>query len=754
MKKIFTFALGLVAMMSAVTAVAETKTVASKNDFVAFADKERTPETVDTMYVKGYINVGNYYQKAEGMRGNLYVIGIPDDKGTAAELHMGWNLDGNKAYKAWNSEADNYSLFIQDIKLSYRAGAAATSGQFFYDDANGAAHIDSLSIDNCELYDIPRTFLRTVCNGDTLYGTFNYLGITNSDIHYMNIQKGNEWYFIVLGSSFGEINISNNTFYDMPFTKGLIQMSHINPEYANIDDAVINIENNDFFIANNQSTILLDFGNTLGQMTVYNINNNVFHRPQWESALINVRPTKDKVTENEDGTKDTTTVVVQQQIFRAQFGLLYAKGNVIDSTYRESSRIWADDALIDTESGEGAFMTTEEEYELGIDPATVGLTWDNLSFASDGNFIRAKSLAAFTAGVNGKPIGNPNNYVDNMPTKTTVNVTIEGSNTVDYEILPAGPYFVGDEVTIQLNLKNTNYLKINKFIKWEDGSTEPTRTVTLGETNNFVATIEGVPVYAAFTFPAAPAAGQNKCEIFNADAAAEGVTATAQLMFAPEGGDYRLATADDQRFQWRGAKFGEDAEDKQMSVLSRRTLPDSRLAGKMDYVIFSLNTTSAKGLTFSCYVGTDNIAWKKQLAEYSIDGGATWKALASVELEPRKATFASGEGELYGWAELKGTLPAEAEGLEDLKIRVIGDVTSELIANSLISITDEANTFEYLGSVLITAESASGIKTIAVAEKPVVVEDNAPVYNILGQRVVNPAAGQLYIKSGKKFFVK
>ena len=581
-------------------------------------------------------------------------------------------------------------------------------------------------------------------DGNIIYGRVGIFRITNCAAHYMNITSGNIWAFIVMGTPFDEVTLRNNTFYDMPYSKQIFSMNYINKDFVESADGIVNVENNDFFIATNQANPFFDFGANIGQMSQYNFINNIFMRPTWEGDYINVRPTKD-VTDDEGnviGTEDR-----QQQIARISYGIVTAKNNIIDETYRESNEDgWTKDVLLDGD-GEGAWL--EDNTSPGILPETAGFSWDNMPLASDGDFTRG---ATSYAAVNN--IGNPN-MIGEVKTKAIVNVKVEGSKSAVVTVNPEKSlYFVGDEVTLSVDLKNTPHLAFNKFVKWEDGSTTVERTVTLGETNDFVATVEETEVYAAFTFPTVPAAGQNKAELFTADHLADGVTATAQLMFAPEGEDYRLATADDSRFQWRGAKFGEDELDQQIPVLSRRTLPASRLEGHMDFVLFTISTTDASNITFSCYVGTDNYACKKQLAEYSIDGGTTWKALASVELTERAATFGAGEGQLYGWDELKGTLPAEAENKEAVLIRVIGDVTGEMVFNTAAGELDNetANTFEYLGEVLITATTTNSIETIGLDGKAA--DANAPVYNILGQRVVNPAAGQLYIKSGKKFFVK
>jgi hypothetical protein len=788
MKKIFTSVLGLATLFLCSSVQAENITVKTsdgKSTVTGFFNQARTAESNDTLFLvynseKPTMDIGNYTQEEAGAKGRLVIWGTPGEDGTLPILKLGWNFPHNEA-------ADHFCIEFHNVNLQYRAGASATSGQIFYDNcayntkedkpnAKLPTFFDEFIIDNCEMTEIPRTLFRNVpaATGEVRdesnnvindnYGAIGLFQLTNSKYHMTNLTKGNKWSVLCFGSPVGELIIRNNTFYDMPYVKQIVEFSRVNKEYVDSNDATIVIENNDFFMANNLTNNFFGFDNNIGQMSNYTFRNNLFMRPTWihegaeadpgnfsfvsdkdnAGTLVNVRPTQD--VKDDDGNV-IGTEPRQQQIFRASYGLVTAENNIIDETYRESNEYgWTNDVLLDGD-GEGAWL--EDNTTPGILPETAGFSWDNMPLASDGDFTRG---ATSYAAVNN--IGNPN-MIGQVKTKAIVNVKVEGSKSAVVTVNPEKSlYFVGDEVTLSVDLKNTPHLAFNKFVKWEDGSTTVERTVTLGETNDFVATVEETEVYAAFTFPTVPAAGQNKAELFTADHLADGVTATAQLMFAPEGEDYRLATADDGRFQWRGAKFGEDDLDQQIPVLSRRTLPASRLEGHMDFVLFTISTTDASNITFSCYVGTDNYACKKQLAEYSIDGGTTWKALASVELTERAATFGAGEGQLYGWDELKGTLPAEAENKEAVLIRVIGDVTGEMVFNTAAGELDNetANTFEYLGEVLITATTTNSIETIGLDGKAA--DANAPVYNILGQRVVNPAAGQLYIKSGKKFFVK
>ena len=775
MKKIFTSVLGLAAMISAVSAFAETKTITTKAEWTAFLDAERTAESNDTVYFKPsdgkQINVGNWTQKAEAMRGRIVVIGVSNDAGEKPDMHIGWNFSTNE-------ESDHYSVEVHNCKISYRSGATATSGQVFYANKN-AAYLDEFIIDDCEIFDIPRTFLRTVpteadAEGNINYGRIGKLSITNCDIHYMNLTSGNTWSFIVMGSPFDEVTIKNNTFYDMPYSKQIFAMNYINKEFVESADGIVNVENNDFFIATDQANPFFDFGANIGQMSQYNFKNNLFMRPTWEGEYINPRPTKVNVNKDPE-TGDTLsidTVAVQQQIARISFGMVSAGNNLIDATYRESNDYgWTKDVLLDAD-GEGAWL--EDNTTPGILPETAGFSWDNMPLASDGDFTRA---ADSYVAVNN--IGNPNK-IGVVKTKAILNAKVEGSQSATITVSPEKDlYFVGDEVTLSVDLKNSVYRQFNTFKQWEDGSTSVERTVTLEAQNDFVATVEALPVLTAFTFTGASgnANASFKADIYTAEAyqavAYELVYDTVGYVKGEIAPPFTQHTTLEDGFavvQARPNKFGEDEAAAQMGVMSRRTPSAVVTLGEQDphAVVVEFSTTDQTGIAFSCFVGTDNYAYKTQKLFWSLDGTA-WTELASVDLTERAAVFGENEGQLYGWNELKADLPAAADNQEKVYVKIMGDKAGEKVWNSVNGevvayggVTHNEETgkdawigndmFEYVGNILITASSLSAIETIGLDSKAV--NANAPVFNILGQRVAKPVAGQLYIQSGKKFFVK
>lgn len=201
------------------------------------------------------------------------------------------------------------------------------------------------------------------------------------------------------------------------------------------------------------------------------------------------------------------------------------------------------------------------------------------------------------------------------------------------------------------------------------------------------------------------------------------------------------------QIQARAAKFGEDPAEKQIPVLSRRTPSVARIANQQHYFIVAFSTKDLEGVSFSCLIGSDNMALKTQKLEYSLDK-ENWTEFAKVDLEGRPQTYSSGEGIVYGWTELVGQLPENLEEKDVVYVRIIGDTTSELVKIN-DTLADTGDTFEYTGSILITASGLrDGISNIRYHEL-----DNDVIYNLQGMKV-NANAKGLLIKNGKKYIVK
>lgn len=696
-------------------------------------------------------------------------------------------------------ENNKFQFIFENVNMEYRAGNLATSGQIIYwsgndpkpQDLGGKEEpikkpiADAIIVRNCQITNIPRTFYRSVPGriwneelqdyeyAEVEKNHLRYFEISGCKIHDMNLANGNKWSLLVFGQAVDEIVIKNNIIYNLPFSKGLVEVSRVS-DLGN--DCKLTVENNTIFMgrpdpikdaegnvvtpcidANGLDTAtgamgsLIGPGANFGISSEYNINNNIIMLPPTGEILA-------EVTNNHDKGKFTIASYTPTTLLSAKYGNVTAKNNVIDwNGYKN----WSAGNNKD-ENGEYTWLTADTLTNFTLEEA--GLTFESFYDSPNHNYILEKSNKLYTM-ADGQPIGAEMMYVDAFPVAATLAVNIEGSRFVDYTIQPVKEkYFDGDEVTIILNDHNSKYRTFNTFKGWSDGNTEKTRKITIqGETTLTAQYEEAISgLVSAFDFSSV-LARNNKLEELTAEINASEDAKAVVHGFAidadsDESNEYVQCTASaaKQTFQAVLNKFGEDDADAQMNVLSRRSSDLARAAQKLNYAQFEISTKGMTGIGFSCYVGGDNLVMKTQKAEYSIDGGNTFTEFAKVDIEQRPATFIVGgeevNGNLGGWTELKGTLPADAEGLDKLCIRVIGDATSEPIWSvpSLEETKDTGILFEYIGNVIITAATnLSGIENV----KSVINDTNAPVYNVMGMKVDKNARG-LLIKSGKKFFVK
>ena len=707
------------------------------------------------------LNVGNFTPEATACAdGTIIITSEQTDIDNLPHVLIAINFASQAA-------DSHFSLVVENVSFEFRTGNLASSGQILYWNKTDC-HADSIVFRNCQICNIPRTLIRTVpaTNEDGSYHSDNTLHkfvMEGCKVHDNNILVGNSWATVYLGTQTEEITFRNNMFYNMPISKNILTYNYCDPTGT---DTKVNFENNLVVIAKgtcdadangasgSSSFDLINVGSYLGVMTEYNINNNIILTPQLgEYTVWGNLTSKQTVNFSEYG---------ETRVLMCTGGLVYAANNVIEgyaawsagnNKDEEGNRTW----LI---GPSGSEALAEDGGEGRMDMATAGLSWSDFYDASASDFRLEKSHPLFT-----QNIGPSIMYIDKFPVKASLSVSVEGPEYIDYTVTPNKEnYETGDVVTITVNDHNSKYRTFNTFKGWSDGSMENPRTITLDGAVNLVATYEDATtgLVSAFTFPTTPSAGQNKLVSYDADIYAEGYKATVSQMIVPNitdeegnvtgvGEAYQAVDGSENRFNYRAVKFGEDPASDQMSVISRKSTAGARAAGMPDYFIFTIPAKDLHDITFSAFVGTDNFGYKKQLADYSLDG-TNWTNFASVELTAREADFNGTAGQLYGWNELVGTLPAEANNQEVVYVRIIGDTTADepYVTNTAAGEIDTATAgmFEYAGNVLITANNASGITIVNN-------EDGSDVatYNLMGMKVTNTTKG-IVIKNGKKFVVK
>lgn len=728
MKRFTLVALGLIAMVSSTMAADLTTYVTNKTEFVnainACAgmkaedthviiiskklndEKTEEAEVADNSVV---INTGNV--NFVHNTGKLIIKSNQTDVDNLPQLQAGLN--------GMEHTADSkFSIFFENVSLQYRSGNTATSGQILYWQKMTAEkmQIDSVAFRNCEITNIPRTLFRTAPSDGasaTTPSKLEYLEMTGCKIHDINITRGNNWALFVLGSMPVEVNFHDNIFYDMPYSKGIIQMAYVPNDgtaplilfynntvmmaKATFNYPVTDTEGVTTLTAGDNGCTIFNMGNFLDASTEYYLYNNLFLTPKAGKQLV---PTDTQDFTYPDSATNILSARNIEEEITTQLGYLTTHNNLTDAGFASMERNYDMD-------------------EIGVELEGETFDWSAFYKADQSNFIVEKSNPFYTKGASsiidlaGTPIveipscvgANATMYVDEFPKEAKVNVAVAGSKSVDFSIAPEkDTYMVGDEITITLNDHNSYYRTFNTFKGWSDGNMETVRKITLDSTDgiNLTANYEEADgIVAAFDFSKVSG---NMTE-YVADLGTQAEVAKVYVMAADTAGmagaiaTQAVPYVAGKTFQTRTGKFGEDATELQMPIISRRTAKNVRDFNR-DYAVVEFSTKNVSDVTIDYFIGTDNNASKKQKAFYSLNGENYTDLNAD-------STLVNGK-----WCNVKFTLPAEAAGQEKVYVKIQGQVNDGDNADN-ITYTDVAgafdpsdlhayDVFEYIGNILIT----------------------------------------------------
>ena len=682
----------------------------------------------------------------------------------------------------WGTDAPARGELGQQMSIIIENMNMVGTGSYLMDNRR-AIYADTIALRHCDIHGQARSILRldgdkgklTDADGNKL-GAADYfvdvIEVKECRLHgTAQVQKDN-WSPFRTFIPFNSFSVTDCMIYDMPYTKSVWETR--NP---NTTPSQVNFSNNLVLLGENKAVSTTGFtvmmtGANLPVGTTIQLNNNIFAGPQKGIHIL--------VNDTSNYTNTTIT--------NAQGATIIAQNNVVD----EGVSYMSMDDLTMKLLGDGTVETYIPTTLLAsntINLSTVeGFSWETGATFQDASIDQYNMLNSNpwkTQGIdyiNGEGvyyIGPSIAYVDAFPVIAKLNVTVDGPSYITATVSPKkSVYYVGDEVAISFNDHNSAYRTLNTFKGWSDDATikETTRTVKLEGDLNLSAKFEPIVDGIVSLLDFSTVTGNANLESYAADAFIdEAHKAVATMMVVDTVGlgeglvaspfNYVLATAANKNFQARAAKFGEDPIENQMPIISRRSpaVAHHGATPQVNYAVFTLSTKDLKDIKFSCFVGSDNYMFTKQMADYSVDGGATWTNFASYEMteeDARDMVFGAEEtpGKLFGWAELKGDLPAAAANVESVQIRVISDPASVALVNEAAgSIALDANdTFEYIGSVLITADCSgidTGINGIQTNNSKVF-NANAPIYNLMGVQVKNASANGLYIQNGKKFFKK
>lgn len=681
----------------------------------------------------------------------------------------------------WGTDAPARGELGQMMSIIIENMNMVGTGSYLMDNRRDI-YADTIALRHCDIHGQARSILRLDGDKGTVKGEdgkgiassyfVDYIEVKECRIHGTAQVAKDNWSVFRTFMPFNTFNITDCMFYDMPYTKSIWET-----RFPNSTPSQVNFSNNMVLLGQNKAIATSGFtplmtGANLPAGTTIQMHNNIFAGPQKGiNILVN------------DTSSYNSTVITN-----AQGAIIFAQNNVVD----EGVSYLSMDELTAKLMGDGTvegYVPSTMIASGTINLSTVeGFSWETGATFQDASIDQYNMLNSnpwktqgfnYIAGEGVYYIGPSIAYVDAFPVLAKLNVTVDGPSYIKATISPEkSVYYIGDEVSISFNDHNSEYRTLNTFKGWSDDATitESSRTVKLEGDLNLSAKFEPVVEGLVSLLDFSNVTGNANLETYAADAFIDDVhKAVATMMVVDTIGlskdsvaspfNYVQATAANKNFQARSAKFGEDDIEKQMPIISRRT-PAAAHHGatpQVNYAVFTLSTKDLKDIKFSCYVGSDNYMFAKQMADYSVDGGATWTNFASYEMtevDVRDALFGAEEtpGKLFGWAELKGNLPAAAENAESVQIRVISDPASTALVNEAAgAIAVDANdSFEYIGSVLITADCSAidtGINGIQTNNSKVF-NANAPIYNLMGVQVKNASANGLYIQNGKKFFKK
>lgn len=615
-------------------------------------------------------------------------------------------------------------------------------------------YADTIALRRCNIHGQARSIIRF--DGDK--GTkepaemsVDYLEIKECMIHNTAQASSDNWSVFRTFMPLATFVIKDNIFYDMPYAKSLWETRNPNESPTNLyftNNLVLLGENKS--IATTGFTPLMAAANVAPGSQFY-LYNNIFVGPKAGYTILH----------NDTCTYNNT------KLTNVEGAVIMTNNNIIDEeSYMSltdlSTYLMTELATPSTLVPGGGDKTLADYPEFSW---TTGTTFQD---ASKNMYYLLKSNPWYTQGymdpmtqTGATYIGPSIAYVDAFPTAASVNIGIDGPSYITYTITPEKDvYYVDDEITVTVDPQNSFYINnLNTFDGWSDGYNELSRTIKLeGDIDLTAKFTDNRNIVSAFTLKGITSNGSP--ESYAADVYLDMDPSFQSIVYAIVN-DTTEATGSkvapfkyvNGTFQSRPAKFGEHDASMQMPILSNRTWAGAK-EEQRNYALFVIPTKGIKDLHFSCYIGTDNNAAKTQALEFSTDS-TTWTRLSTVDIMN------------LVWGHLEADLPAEANDKEKVYVRLIGDIK----ANGAVVTPDESigmwdgeniveevylsqDAFEYFGSIVITGDTSGAITGISeVSNDEQQLDENAPMYNIMGMKVAKGTKG-LIIQNGKKFIVK
>ena len=755
MKKIFTL-LCMAALVGTAHAQRITSVdVTTKAELTTAINDAATLSAGDIAYIniKGDINLGSFTFPATTR--NVHFVGIDDEDGNQAALRAEFVFPSNE------SEADKFALTFENLHLMDNNGEWGNSKHFInFKDAN-KHYVDTMAYRNCEISNICRSFLRGQINDaptDGTYtgcGTFNYFEMTNCVFHNASRQS-NAMPLIYMAWSTNKMIFRNNTFYDLPYLNALVTFNYMTDDTGR--QAINFTFENNTLVAYAKST-LFNFGAYVTTDSEFHIKNNFFLFPTWTDEANNrAGDTNSSHDMSEEATVfdgETTTFgymtddEIQARIDKGtvltniEGGLLQLEKNVLLGYKHQNmtDAIEAGDIIPigddENEEDEISFYTMED----------VEFAWTDFADAKMDMFQINLSHPVHSAGVKGAPIGDENNYTDQVIKVVYLTTHVEGSKSASITVSPQkDAYMSGDVVTLTANLNGS----LNTFKGWSNGMSEPVIEVTLSDDLDITAQFEELDYVAVWNLddistnnvkklsPVVPNYGDETLSLNYMRYIDEGyvVWNADNSAFVNDIEDADEKKAAGNVFMTRNNKVATDVRNCYLITTSAAQFALGA-EGHADYLFIEAPET-LQPTKVQFYVATDNVPYKMYAISTSTDG-ETWTDASGFEM--------TNNGQ---WNLVEAELPAakfiRIKGIESEGMFISNDF-QELIDAGTNSVGTE---FLFVTEIILLQSDGQGI---IEARTSTLDSQNPASYNLMGIRVNSQAKG-LLIQNGKKHIVK
>ena len=685
------------------------------------------------VYISGYVDVGTLKSgdgqiMANTLR-NIHFIGIDDEEGNKATLSMEMQIPAD------NTEADGFSLHYENLKLRQTQGVWGNSKHLMnFKDAK-KHYIDTLEFINCELTELCRSIFRGQVDGAgedfSGAGTMKLFRMENCVVHN-GFRQANAMPAIYMAQPVNEMIFRNNTFYDLTYLNGLVSFGTMTENTGR--QAVTVIFENNTLCAWSKSS-LLGYAGGVSTESVFHIKNNMILQPNWVDDMNGrfgdtngVHDDTQTIEENPSATNGPLTETELQERIEKGVVLTNLDGGLVQ---QENNMLYGykyQNLAESIDLGDVIPIGDDENEEAEFHYYTmedVPFAWTDFADAQNDFFQINLNNPAYTAGKNGAPLGDTNNYTDKVIKVVTLNVSVVGSKSAKVTVTPEkSAYTSGDEVTLTADCNGS----LNTFKGWSNGMTEQTITITLEDDIDIAANFEEISYLAVWNLDDIATNNVVKTPPVAVNYG-EGLTLNYARYIAEEG---VYKTGEEGCAEYDGAKKAIQTRNNKVSGDIRNcfliTTPNTQFMageeGKADYLIINVDEAQAAS-KLQFYVASDNIPYNKYVVSYTTDG-ATWTEATTFEME--------GKSQTNQWYLVEAKLPALAK---DSQIRIKGDETSgmaltdemqQLLELEALEITTE---FLFIAEIILSPDSGSikgdvnGDGTVDVADISAIISDMA-----------------------------